>query len=103
MQRPHHDHLVPSQWPLCPACQGFLGWHPEACTTCRRYLEKYRPELVLRVWGYDPRRGQTWANRLDHHGHPVHPRRARRANHAGRAGRSRGSSSPRRRGHHRQP
>jgi hypothetical protein len=70
-------HLAGSLWPLCPACQGFLGWHPEACTTCRRYLEKYRPDTVVRVWGYDPRRGQSWADRLDHHGRPINAHRTR--------------------------
>jgi hypothetical protein len=50
---------------VCPSCDGFLGWHPSTCLTCRRCLEKYRPDLVVRVWGYDPRCGQIWADRLD--------------------------------------
>jgi hypothetical protein len=60
---------------VCPSCNGFLGWHPHTCLTCRRFLEKYRPDLVTRIWGYDPRRGQSWAERTDTRGH--RPARAR--------------------------
>jgi hypothetical protein len=63
-------HQLPPRPPVCPACDGFLGWHADTCLTCRRYLEKYQPATVLRVWGYDPRRGQAWADRTGHDGRP---------------------------------
>jgi hypothetical protein len=48
---------------VCKTCRGFLGWHPHKCKRCRTHMEREHPEIMLRTWGYDPRRGQTWKDR----------------------------------------
>lgn len=54
----------PDCQPFCESCAGFLGWHPDSCRVCRAHLEQYHPDAVMAAYGYDPRAGQTWQDRV---------------------------------------